>query len=127
MTEIKVIDFFSGVGGFSLGAARAGFRVALAIDNDKVMTTTYKKNFPKVNVLPKNLFTLPMEEILCEAQIARKERFGVIAGPPCQGMSYMGKMNPDDPRNRLFLKPFRFVKAAMPSFFCRGDGAWRSQ
>ena len=117
MTAIKVIDFFSGVGGFSLGAARAGFRVALAVDNDKVMTTTYEKNFPKVNVLTEDMATLPTRKILDEAKIAKKERFGVIAGPPCQGMSYMGKMNPDDPRNRLFLKPFEFVKEEKPSFF----------
>ena len=114
---IKIVDLFSGVGGFSLGAARAGFRVALAIDRDKVMTDTYGKNFPNVNAQTKNLSGFPNRKILDEAGIAKKDRFGVIAGPPCQGMSCMGKMNPKDPRNRLFLKPFRFVREATPSFF----------
>lgn len=114
---LKVIDLFSGVGGFSLGAARAGFRVAAAVDNDAVMTSTYGMNFPKVNVLCESLTDLASEQILQAAGITGKERFGVIAGPPCQGMSYMGKRNPNDPRNRLFLKPFQFVKETSPSFF----------
>ena len=114
---VKVIDLFSGVGGFSLGAARAGFRVALAVDKDSVMTGTYGDNFPRVNVLTEDLSGLSTAKILTAAQVAKNERFGVIAGPPCQGMSCMGKMNPDDPRNRLFLKPFQFVKEAKPSFF----------
>lgn len=114
---VKVVDLFSGVGGFSLGAARAGFRVALAVDNDDIMVGTYSANFPGTQILPKDVSTLTHEEILQAAGIGGQERFGVIAGPPCQGMSCMGKMDPDDPRNRLFLRPFRFVKEANPSFF----------
>lgn len=114
---VKVIDFFSGVGGFSLGASRAGFRVTLAIDYDRVMTETYRKNFPKAEVLNADLSTLSTEKILRVARIAKREKFGIIAGPPCQGMSCMGKMDPADPRNRLFLKPFQFVQEAKPTFF----------
>ena len=114
---VKVIDLFSGVGGFSLGAARAGFRVALAVDIDAVMTETYEVNFPRTEVLNRNVSGLTDKKILSAAKIGGRERFGVIAGPPCQGMSYMGKMDPDDPRNRLFLRPFRFVKEAAPSFY----------
>ena len=113
----KVIDLFSGVGGFSLGAFRAGFHVSLAIDHDQVMTETYQKNFPNTNPLVGDLSTLSTEDILDASKIAKRERFGVIAGPPCQGMSCMGKMDPADPRNLLFLKPFQLVRDAKPSFF----------
>ena len=114
---VKVVDLFSGVGGFSLGAARAGFRVALAVDNDSVMVGTYSANFPDTQILPTDISTLTHKKILQAAGIDGRERFGIIAGPPCQGISCMGKMDPDDPRNRLFLRPFQLLRGATPSFF----------
>ena len=38
----------------------------------------------------------------------------LIATPPCQGMSVAGKMNPNDPRNKLIINVIDFIKATKP-------------
>ena len=42
-----VIDLFCGVGGLTLGAARAGFAVVAAVDNDPRTERTFRANFPE--------------------------------------------------------------------------------
>ena len=44
-----VIDFFSGVGGLSLGAARGGFSVLAAIEHDEIALNTHTVNFPRTD------------------------------------------------------------------------------
>ena len=38
----------------------------------------------------------------------------LIATPPCQGMSIAGKMNKDDPRNKLIINVIDFIKETEP-------------
>src|SRR5438132_133618 len=54
----KIADLFSGVGGFSLGAARAGFEVAVAIDLDKHAVASHEKNFPHAKHARRNIAKL---------------------------------------------------------------------
>lgn len=56
-------------------------------------------------------------EILNSVGIEPGEVDGVVGGPPCQGFSYIGKMNPSDERNALIGRFFRFVACAEPAFF----------
>lgn len=44
--NLNVVDFFAGAGGLSLGAVRAGFNVAGAIELDKKAIDTHIRNFP---------------------------------------------------------------------------------
>ena len=43
----NVIDLYAGVGGLSLGAIRAAFHLALAVEWDKHALKAHKINFPK--------------------------------------------------------------------------------
>lgn len=48
---IKVLDLFSGAGGFSLGFKLAGYEIIGAVEKDKWAAETYQKNFPAAKVL----------------------------------------------------------------------------
>lgn len=43
---MKLVELFSGCGGFSRGAHDAGFNVAAAYDIDPILTSAYQANFP---------------------------------------------------------------------------------
>ncbi|HEY0864559.1 MAG TPA: DNA cytosine methyltransferase [Lacunisphaera sp.] len=113
----KVIDLFAGVGGLSLGAARAGFDVALAVEWDRRIAAAHVKNFPETRHANLDVGKLTGAELLKLAGIKPGELDGLIGGPPCQGFSSIGKKNAGDNRNRLFVKFFELVKEIRPSFF----------
>ncbi len=115
--NLSVVDLFAGVGGLSLGAIRAGYDLALAIDNDIHALAAHNLNFPLVNHLSEDINNLNGEKIL-EACAPRFRKIdGVIGGPPCQGFSQIGRRNVLDPRNNLFIKFFEIVGQLKPKFF----------
>jgi DNA (cytosine-5)-methyltransferase 1 len=113
----KVIDVFAGVGGLSLGAARAGFHLAAAVEIDKHAVIAHKKNFPKSKHIDKDITSVSSNELLKEAGLERTELTGLIGGPPCQGFSSIGRRAEDDPRNSLFVTFFQLVAELRPAFF----------
>lgn len=112
-----VCELYAGVGGFSLGAARAGFHVAGAVEVNARTVAAHKANFPHTQHILKDVSRLSGSELLKEAGLRRGAPFGIIGGPPCQGFSTIGHQNEDDARNSLFLHFFRVVKEAAPWFF----------
>ena len=57
MRKLKYIDLFSGAGGMTLGFEKAGFINVFSIDNEPSFCATYKLNFPKHNLIIKNIET----------------------------------------------------------------------
>jgi len=109
---------FCGAGGFSLGFDKSGFQNIFSLDIQKDFCQTYKANFPKHNLIQKDIIELEREEIL--NLIKDNEVDVVIGGPPCQGFSIAGNIGRkfiDDPRNRLFKEFVRVVKIANPKYF----------
>lgn len=49
--KIRLLDVFSGIGGFSLAFEKAGFNVIGAIEKDANAYQIYKKNFPNVDMI----------------------------------------------------------------------------
>ncbi|MCS3633698.1 DNA (cytosine-5)-methyltransferase 1 [Salinibacter ruber] len=117
MAAGKVVDLFSGAGGFTLGAVRAGFEVVLCVDNDEKLTSQHDVNFPDLCLERKDLSTLPPENLRNLAGVGEGELAGVIGGPPCQGFSEIGNRNPDDERNTLVGRFFLYVSELEPAFF----------
>jgi DNA (cytosine-5)-methyltransferase 1 len=113
----RVIDLFAGVGGLSLGAARAGFEVAGAVEIDRFALEAHCKNFPNAAHCDKSIADLSGPELLEVAGLNRGEIDGIIGGPPCQGFSSIGKQDPSDQRNHLFGHFFRLVAEIHPKFF----------
>lgn len=112
-----VIDLFSGVGGLSLGAARAGFRVAASVELDPVATSSHAENFPTTVHLQDDVAGLSGTALLEAARLEHGSLAGLIGGPPCQGFSSIGRRHDEDPRNQLFSSFFRLVAETRPAFY----------
>jgi DNA (cytosine-5)-methyltransferase 1 len=112
-----VIDLFAGVGGLSLGAMRAGFKLALAVENDPHASKAHQTNFPKVKHSEADVSTLGGAALLKAAGLEAGDLDGLIGGPPCQGFSTIGTRNVGDPRNSLFRKFHELVAQTRPKFF----------
>ncbi|MBN8987457.1 MAG: DNA cytosine methyltransferase [Rhizobiales bacterium] len=97
------IDLFSGAGLFSAGMKRAGFKPALAIELDLNAVRSYRRN---------------VSDCIVHGSVAGKYKVPhadvVIAGPPCQGFSTLGRCDPSDVRNELSLAILPWAKAAKP-------------
>ena len=115
--KLKIINLFSGAGGFSLGAKRAGFDIAGSVEIDLQAISVYERNFPNTPLWAKDLSTVSATDILQTFDFQVGEIDGIIGGPPCQGFSHMGQNNSKDPRNKLFIRFFEIVKNAFPKFF----------
>ncbi|WP_126945691.1 DNA cytosine methyltransferase [Xanthomonas sp. BRIP62418] len=113
----KVVDLFAGVGGLSLGAARAGFDVKAAYEWDANAIAYHGKNFPSSRHIKADIAEVRAAEILESAGVVNGSDLGIIGGPPCQGFSDIGKKSASDPRNQLFSHFFRLVSEVGPSFF----------
>lgn len=113
----NVIDLYAGVGGLSLGAARAGFSVTAAVEIDKHALVAHKVNFPGVRHLGQDVSTLSGARLLQLAGLAAGDLCGLIGGPPCQGFSEIGLQSKSDPRNDLLVDFFRLVAETKPAFY----------
>jgi DNA (cytosine-5)-methyltransferase 1 len=111
--KLKVIDLFSGCGGFSFGFESAGFHVVLGVDNDKDALDTFKANHKDSKVLLADLHDdAAIQNILKEV---KGEKIDVIiAGPPCQGFSLTGSREKNDTRNKLFYSVFKLAEKIKP-------------
>lgn len=113
----KIVDLYSGVGGLSLGAARAGFSVSCAVEVDPHAAAAHRRNFPKTLHLDEDISRLAGERLNADLGLKKGELAGIVGGPPCQGFSCIGKNDISDPRNTLFVEFFRIVAETKPKFF----------
>jgi DNA (cytosine-5)-methyltransferase 1 len=113
----KVVDLFSGAGGLSLGAARAGFSVCCAVEIDPHAAAAHRRNFPETLHIEEDVSRLTGRRLNAALDLRNSELAGIVGGPPCQGFSCIGKNDISDPRNRLFVDFFRIVAEARPRFF----------
>lgn len=109
-----LIDLFCGCGGLSLGSAQAGLPPRLAVDMDRVLTSTFSCNHPSTELWIADVARLVGADI--EAK-AGGPVLGVLGGPPCQAFSEIGQRREDDPRRSLLGHFFRLVSELAPAFF----------
>ncbi len=107
---MKVVSLFSGAGGLDIGLIKAGFEVVWANDFDKNACASYSKNISShINVGDIHQY---LEEIYDLRDIDV-----VVGGPPCQGFSVAGKMDPQDPRSEHVWTFTKVVENLNPKAF----------
>ena len=107
------IDIFSGAGGLSIGAIKAGINISVALEMEMNAARTFKRNHPKTNVIIEDIRKVNIENL----QI--KSPFIIFGGPPCQGFSVSNRQTRrlDNENNNLFEEFIRFVKTLSPKWF----------
>lgn len=113
---MKVIDLFAGCGGLSIGFEKAGFEIVKAIEYDRMIAETYKKNHDNVSMIIDDIMNIDISK-----EFYKGDADVIIGGPPCQGFSMAGarirKGFIDDPRNYLFKYYYKIVKQVRPKIF----------
>ncbi len=107
---LKVLDLFSGIGGFSYAAERlvGGFETTQFVEIDTYCQRVLHKNFPNV----------PIHHDITEFN-ATEGQFDVItAGFPCQDISIAGRQDGigEGTRSGLFFEVLRLARQIRPKF-----------
>ena len=111
MNKYTIIDLFAGCGGMSIGFVNSGYKPIFAVEIDKDAANTYKNNIGS-DCYVGDICELSDEEIL--RYIDGREVDVICAGFPCQGFSYQGKRDLNDPRNSLYKQVIRFARLIRP-------------
>lgn len=115
-TKPRIVDFFCGAGGLSLGFSQEGFQVDLANDYEDVCIETFRYNHPEV---PDDRVILgDIRNIVDHIEDYIDNDIDiVIGGPPCQGFSSANQQRIiDDPRNDLYKYYLKAISKIAPKF-----------
>lgn len=108
---IKAVSLFSGAGGMDVGFESAGVQVVFANELVKEAAETYKANHPNGMMINDDI-----NNIMDKLDGFRGVDL-VFGGPPCQGFSVAGKMDPDDERSKLIMTFLDVVERVQPKAF----------
>lgn len=103
MAKPTFIDVFAGAGLFSAGLIEAGFEPVLAVELAREAVASYRRNVADC-----------VERGCVTEQRSIPRAHALIAGPPCQGFSTLGRRDPTDARNDLSLAILPWVQKAEP-------------
>ena len=104
-TKLKVLDLFSGLGGFSLGLESTGFFETIAfVEKDEFCQKVLKKNFKNI----------PIEGDIRNVKGDKYKADVVTGGFPCQSFSIAGKQKGKDDERYLWDEMFRVIKEVQP-------------
>lgn len=116
------IDLFAGAGGFSQAAKNIGLKIVAAVEMNSKACETYEANLVADN--SPRLYNEDINEL--DPSVLKKNHFSngtdcdvLLGGPPCQGFSVhrINNSGVDDPRNKLVLRYFQYVKQLRPKIF----------
>jgi DNA (cytosine-5)-methyltransferase 1 len=112
MNEYKAISLFTGAGGMDIGFERAGATIIFSNEIMKEAAETYRANRTTNTMVNSDIY----------GELSGLSRFNgtadlIFGGPPCQGFSVAGKMDPDDERSKLIFAFLDAVKIVQPKVF----------
>ena len=106
--KLKLLDLFSGIGGFSLGLESTGYFETIAfVEKDKFCQQVLQKNFKDT----------PIES---EVRNVKGDRYAadiVTGGFPCQPFSVAGKRRGTDDDRYLWDETIRIIRECKPRWF----------
>jgi DNA (cytosine-5)-methyltransferase 1 len=105
---LKVLDLFSGIGGFSLGLESTGhFETIAFVEKDEFCQKVLKKNFKNI----------PIEGDIRNVKGEKYKADVVTGGFPCQPFSVAGKRKGTDDDRYLWDETIRVVRECKPKYF----------
>ena len=115
-------SLYTGAGGLDAGFIAAGFAPRFSIDINAAAMSTYKATLKRtagqMSHIREAEHTIVTGDISDHMhRIGRVEADLVIGGPPCQGFSVIGKMDPSDPRSRQVWRFLEAVETITPRVF----------
>jgi len=106
--KLKLLDLFSGIGGFSLGLESTGYFETIAfVEKDKFCQQVLNKNFKDI----------PIESEVRDVKGDRYAADIVCGGFPCQPFSVAGKRKGTDDDRYLWDETIRIVRECKPRWF----------
>ena len=112
MNKPKAISLFSGAGGLDCGFEEAGFDIVWANEFDHDAAETWRANRPESKAMVEGDIND------CLDKLPTSERIDIVfGGPPCQGFSVAGKMDPNDARSKLVFSFLDVVEKIKPKVF----------
>lgn len=122
MTSPTFVSLYSGAGGLDLGLMMAGFSPVFSNDIDRDATRTYEAaleaasgDLPHLKQHEHRVTTGDIRTIEDLPGLGAADL--VVGGPPCQGFSVAGRMDPDDPRSRHVVDFLGMVQRVRPKAF----------
>lgn len=109
---LKVLDLFSGIGGFSLGLERAGMETVAFCEIEPYPQAVLRKNFPGVPIY-EDVRTVTADRLRADG-IDRVDL--VCGGFPCQPFSVAGKQQGKDDHRHLWPEMLRIVQEFNPTW-----------
>ena len=113
MEKMTSVSLFSGAGGLDVGFEKAGFITVFANEFDHDAADAWRKNRPE------NAHVMIEGDI--KDHINRLSEFKDVSvlfgGPPCQGFSVAGKMDPNDERSKMVWLFMDAVEKVNPKVF----------
>ena len=106
---MKVLDLFSGIGGFSHGLDKVGFKTVAFCEMDKYCKLVLQKHWKGVKIY-NDVKELKGEEIIKEHGTIDI----VVGGFPCQPFSVAGARKGTDDNRHLWPEMFRIIKELKP-------------
>jgi DNA (cytosine-5)-methyltransferase 1 len=108
MNKLKLLDLFSGIGGFSLGLESTGYFQTIAfVEKDKFCRQVLQKNFNNI----------PIEEDIRNVRGSNYAADVITGGFPCQPFSVAGKRKGTDDDRYLWDETIRVVAECKPRWF----------
>ncbi len=109
--NLTAVSLFTGAGGMDIGFERAGIKAVFANELMSEAAATYNANHADGVMVNDDV-----NNILDSLDRFQGVDF-VFGGPPCQGFSVAGKMNPDDDRSKLIFTFLDVVERVRPKAF----------
>lgn len=110
---LKVLDLFSGIGGFSLGLHRAGMQTVAFCEFDKHAQKILAMNWPEIPIY-EDVRELTYER-LCADGIDTIDL--ICGGFPCQDLSCAGKQTGwEGSRSSLYIEMLRLISECVPRY-----------
>lgn len=118
ISEFRILDLFSGAGGFSYGMEKnIHFKTVIALDFNAKALDTFKYNMPDSEIINGDITDQNVKNKIINLSREKKVNM-IIGGPPCQGFSLKGKkLGLEDSRNYLFNEYLSIVEELQPEVF----------